>query len=201
MGAGMSSKEHFQASKILLEFVTHYVDLTQHQLLVIKEEMDKTCETIMDQVHEISSAADGKKKEAETIIVENKLVHSGEALSDETAAEGKVQRSGGLFTKSMEAISSFDEQVQGIVMGVIGIISIDDVHRQRLDHVMTSVHMLNAMIVEAVPKIQKGLNTKEVLRIRNTLLTKTYRLYTMEEEKELFHRYFGRPRAKTSAAA
>lgn len=195
----MNSKEHFQASKILLEFVTHYVDLTQHQLLVVKEEMDKTCETIMDQVHEISSAADGKKKEAGTIILQNKLVHSDEALSSEEKAEGEVQRSGGLFAKSMEAISSFDEQVQSIVMGVIGIISIDDVLRQRLMHVVQSVNMLNAMIVEAVPQIQTGLNTKQVLLIRNTLLTKTYRLYTMEEEKELFHRYFGKPKAKKAA--
>lgn len=197
----MSSKEHFQASKILLEFVTHYVDLTQHQLLAVKEEMDKTCETIMDQVHEISSVADGKKKEAETIIVENKLVQSDAALSSEESEAGKVQRSGGLFAKSMEAISSFDEQVQSIVMGVIGIISIDDVHRQRLDHVMQSVRMLNEMIVEAVPQIQSGLKTQQVLVIRNTLLTKTYRQYTMEEEKELFHRYFGRPKVKSVAAA
>lgn len=193
----MNSKEHFQASKILLEFVTHYVDLTQHQLLVVKEEMDKTCETIMDQVHEISSAADGKKKEADTIIVKGSLVSSDEAFSSKQDA--KDERSGQLFAKSMEAISSFDEQVQSIVMGVIGIISIDDVLRQRLVHVVQSVRMLHEMIAEAVPQIQAGLNTKQVLLIRNTLLTKTYRLYTMEEERALFHRYFGRPRVKKAA--
>lgn len=190
----MHSKEHFQASKILLEFVTHYVDLTQHQLLVVKEEMDKTCETIMDRVHEISTAADGKKQAADNIILKDA---SNETLSDEQKAE--ADRAGRLFAKSMEAISSFDEQVQSIVMGVIGIISIDDVLRQRLVHVVQSVRMLHEMIVEAVPQIQAGLNTKQVLLIRNALLTKTYRLYSMEEERALFHRYFGRPKVKKAA--
>lgn len=198
----MHSKEAFQASKLMLEFITHYVDLAQHQLLSIKEEMDGTCQTLMSQVEQISNLTDTKKQEADTIIVnDKKLLSSAECATQECniVIKNCFQRSGGLYTKSMEAVSSLDESIQSMVLGVIGIISMDDVIRQRMDHVISSINMLHATILEIVPLIQKGLNRNDVKLIRNRLLTKTYKMYTMESEKKLFHKYFGRPIEKKAA--
>lgn len=199
----MNRKENFLASKLMLEFITHYIDLTQHQLLKIKEEMDETCHTIMGQVEKISNVADTKKEEAETIIVKNQKVRNKKeekSNSEENITlKNSFQRSGGLYTKSMEAVSSLDENLQAIVMGVIGIISMDDVIKQRMQHVIYSVNMLKEVIHEIVPLVQKGLTRGEVSTVRNRLLSRTYRVYTMESEKKLFHSYFGRPIQKKSA--
>jgi len=208
----LENKDAFQAAKILVDFIRDFTFLSEKQLLAIRSLMEETVQDIMVSVNSMSCKADEKKSQATEVLVRDdetsefrysstKIKEEADQLtkSDSLAKrreflENQLRRSGGVFSKHMEALHSLDGEVQDILFRVMGAVSMDDVMGQRLTHVVSSLDLLKDGISEVIKNYDAYLRVKEIKLLRNRILTEVYRSYTTEEEKEIFHRIFGQPR-------
>lgn len=215
----MDNKEAFHAAKILVDFVRDFTSLAEQQLMSIRELMEQTVQEVMNAVHDINSKASQKKNQAIEVLVKDR--ESSEFRSstskireevDEIAKgnvaevqrreflENQLRRAGGVFSKHMEALHTIDRDLQDVLFKVMGAVSMDDVMGQRLIHVIDSVLLLKEGISNVVGDYTKYGKPKEVQNLRNQILSKVYRSYTTEEEKEIFHKLFGQPREVKEAS-
>ena len=212
----LDNKDAFIAAKILVDFIRDYTSLAEQQLLSIRTMMEETVQDIMTTIHNMSSVSDLKRDEASQVLVRSEkgdtFEKSSTRISEERTVlqnandaqrrhvlENQLRRAGGVFSKHMEAISSLDKELQGLLLRVTGTVSMDDVMGQRLNHVIASIALLNAGIVELLSDFERFRNPAEVKAFRNRMLTQVYRSYTAEDEKQIFHRIFGQPKeAKAS---
>lgn len=206
----MTKQDSYLAAKILVDFIRDFNLLTELQLLEVRHLMRQTVEGVMETVSEMSECADSKNREAHEILRKNKdgdefvpcffsEMNEGAwmAQSQEQRIElleARIRRSGGLFSKHMKAIHLLSANMQELVLSVVGSLSIDDVLGQRLTHAMASIRLLNKALSEVISNFETYQHPQEVKVLRNKLLNAVYTSYTSEDEREVFHRVFGRPR-------
>ncbi len=209
----MDSKEAFLAAKVLVDFIRDLTSLAEQQLLAIRRLMEVTVQDVMSSVSNISSTADAKKNQASEVLVRDDhnndfkktstqdLDREGEVASAESLEkrraflESKLRRAGGVFSKHMEALSTTDTEVQNLLIRVVGSVSMDDVMAQRLSHVIQAIYQLRSGLAKVVSHHRDYQTQKNVKQLRNEILTEVYCSYTAEEEKEIFHKIFGQPKA------
>lgn len=208
----MESKESFLAAKILVDFIRDFTFLAEQQLLAIRGLMESTVEEIMTSVNNISSTADDHISQASKVMLKDDQTDKFREVSTEEvdqkeaqlsssrdekriALENQLRRSGGIFSKKMEALSTMDENVQDVLIKVVGAVSMDDVMGQRLSHVIHSIYLLRTGLARVVKNKGEFNTQKSVKQFRNELLTEVYRSYTAEEEKKIFHDIFGQPKS------
>src|SRR6476620_3127154 len=107
--AVVESKDSFIASKILVDFLRDFTLLTEQQLVSIRVLMERTVADVMDSVTSMSNVADQKK-----ILSQQ----SDDSLRRDYL-EDKLMRTGGLFSKHMEAISGLDRDLQNLIAKII----------------------------------------------------------------------------------
>lgn len=211
----VEQKEEVQASKILVDFVRDFSLLTEQQILSVRKMMEQTVSEVMEHVTTMASAASSSQDKANELLVRDES-RNGEFVSSNRSVvesketellkverneeirkaylEGQLMRSGGVFTKHLEALSRLNVDLQTLVSRVIGAVSIDDVIAQRLSHVISSVQELQDELVPLIAH-HKDYNTTDAVKMfRNKVLTKVYLSYTSEDEKEVFHKIFGHPK-------
>ena len=202
----MDSKEAFLSAKILVDFVRDFTSLSEQQLIAIRKRMEQTVEDIMQSVHQLSSKADSRVEQASSVLKKDeetdgfkteKVDSSSAGDKDKANLEDMLRRSGGVFSKHMEALSSIDGDVNDVIGKVIGAVSMDDVMAQRLAHVTDSINLFRRGLAKVVTNFGDFNTQKKVKALRNEILTEVYRSYTAEEEKVIFHKIFGQP--KTSS--
>ena len=162
----------------------------------------------MTSVHNLSSATDSNVENASKVLAKEKGSDNfTEATADEVdkrkesdeqkqkeILEDKLRRSGGVFSKHMEALSFMDREVQAVLVKVVGAVSMDDVMAQRLTHVIQSIHLFRNGLSRVVTDHGSYNTQVKVKTLRNEILTQVYRSYTAEEEKVIFHKIFGQPK-------
>ncbi|SME87713.1 hypothetical protein [Pseudobacteriovorax antillogorgiicola] len=208
----VDSKEAFLSAKILVDFIRDFTFLSEQQLMAIRKLMESTVQDIMSSVNHISSTADDKIEKASRVLVKDdqsddfmnasmeeadtKATKTSESAYEQRriALENKLRRSGGVFSKHMEALSTMDTDVQDLLVKVVGSVSMDDVMAQRLSHVTQSIHLLRAGLSKVVNDHRVFSTQSSVKQLRNEILTEVYRSYTAEEEKQIFHKIFGQPK-------
>ncbi len=203
------------ASKILVDFVRDFSLLTEQQILSVRKMMEQTVTEVMEHVTSMTAQAASRQDKANEllvldgtqngafvssnrVVVENKeqeLLRSAQnEETRKTYLESQLMRSGGVFTKHLEALSRLNVDLQTLVIRVMGAVSIDDVIAQRLSHVISSIQELQDELVPLISH-HKDYTTPDAVKLfRNRVLTKVYLSYTSEDEKEVFHKIFGHPR-------
>ncbi len=210
----IESKDSITASKILVDFLRDFTLLTEQQLVSIRVLMEKTVADVMDSVMSMNNVATEKKVKANEILVKDKASQgfvsssSKELEKNETQIlsgqsndslrkdylENKLMRTGGLFSKHMEAISGLDHDLQNIIAKIIGAVSVDDVIAQRLSHIISSMNNLQNELSELLVNFKQNARAESIKGFRNKVLTQVYLSYTSEDERLIFHRIFGHPK-------
>jgi hypothetical protein len=210
----IESKDSINASKILVDFLRDFTLLTEQQLVSIRVLMEKTVADVMDSVMSMNNVATEKKVKANEVLVKDKSSHSfvssssKELEKNETQIlsgqaddslrknylENKLMRTGGLFSKHMEAISGLDHDLQNIITKIMGAVSVDDVIAQRLSHVISSMNHLQKELSQLLVNFKQNARAESIKGFRNKVLTQVYLSYTSEDERLIFHRIFGHPK-------
>ena len=215
----LEQKDVFQASKILIDFLRDFTSLSEQQLLSTKIMLEGIVSQVMASMMEMSDEASHKKSEASEVLVRDagsgsfisssaNAVEKKEAANSQAASDGmrkgilesQLLRRSGVFSKHLEAISMLDANLQKVLSDVIGSVSVDDVIAQRLSHVIQSLRSLQRALAVFLTDFKTECTVARVKLLRNTVLTEVYLSYSSEEEKEVFRKIFGRPRAKSKAS-
>ena len=212
----MTSKERYEASRLLVDFIRDFGVLLEHQLGAIQFLMSKTVEEVMDHVKELGDKTHLEVNKSDEIIVgdtesdtklasaavesENQILKNQSIDEKEKSSilQNQMRRLGGTFSKKVEALSTLERELQKIIYSLVGSLSYDDVIGQRLAHIIDAIDTLNKGISEYVKNPSGRNDSRAVTYLRNKILTETYLRYTTEEEKEVFHRIFGRPKKVVS---
>lgn len=147
---------------------SEFVSSIQSSVDVVFEEARGQLRQSMDQA--------GKEMEIQSQVVEDRL-----------------RRFGGRFSKYMEALSTMDQEIGKIIYKMISALSNDDVIRQRLEHLLLSVHALKVGLSYVLIDFQERFSMQEVSLLKKDLLAYTYRLYTSEHEKDIYESIFTAP--------
>jgi hypothetical protein len=210
----VESKDSFVASKLLVDFLRDFTLLTEQQLVSIRVLMEKTVADVMESVTSMSQVADEKKIKANEVLIKDKKSQdfvsssSQELEKDEMAIlaptsndslrkdylENKLMRTGGLFSKHMEAISGLDHDLQNMIAKIIGAVSVDDVIAQRLSHIIAGMNRLQVELATLLANYKLHARVESIKLFRNRVLTQVYLSYTSEDERLIFHKIFGHPK-------
>jgi hypothetical protein len=210
----VESKDSFVASKILVDFLRDFTLLTEQQLVSIRMLMEKTVADVMNSVTSMSQVADHKKMQANEVLIKDKksqdfvsssskelekdeeAILSGESTDSQRKdyLENKLMRTGGLFSKHMEAISGLDHDLQNLIAQIIGAVSVDDVIAQRLSHIIAGMNHLQVELATLLANYKQHARADAIKLFRNRVLTQVYLSYTSEDERLIFHKIFGHPK-------
>ena len=201
------------ASNHLVSYLSRYSEVLELQLREIQQILQGTVDEIMAAVEEINSrAADGKNK-ANKILDEtyfnpseetkkavdsiqasvDALLEGGDldALAETETDEDIARRTGGIFSKHMEALSEMDQSIANKLVEVMGSLSADDIMAQRISHMHAGIRALQLSLTRILVNFDDLYTPENVLKICNDLLNLTYKTYTTEEERLIFKEVFG----------
>ena len=202
----MTARDRFPAAKLLVDFMRDFTLLQEQQLLAVRRLMVHTVDNVMDSVRELSDASDIKKRQANAIIRsnddpkhQNVSFSHNDSTVENNSIEDELLRTGGRFAKHLEALSTLDDSVKGILMEVVGALSSDDVIGQRLHHVKSSLQKFNDGISSFLENPQHLQSQEQIKKLRAEILTCVYLSYTSEAERMTFHRIFGHPKSQTAS--
>lgn len=202
----------------LLSFLQQYVDLSIGHINQIRDKMDSTVSSVMETVMEMENAKTARKNIAETALVMRENQHLDESgaqggdssfksvdISKLESVEGSDTNSKNLkqalginavyagqkFKKHMENLGIMDETLQNLLVKMMGTLSKEDVLGQRLDHVAEAFDIFKTSIGEVLEQADE-FTVQKVNAITKKISEKTYKTYTMEEEKECFKAILGK---------
>lgn len=104
--------------------------------------------------------------------------------------DDQLRRFAGQFSKHMEALSTMDGSIAGLLFRMMAALSGDDVIGQRLQHLLNAVHGLEVGLSYLLIDIKNRFSEEEVEKVKKDVLAFTYMQYTSEDEKALFKKIF-----------
>jgi hypothetical protein len=110
----------------------------------------------------------------------------------------KLRRNAGLFSKHMEALSTLDDDLQQLLLTMMGMLSRDDVVRQRIEHVAQGLQAMQMGLAYILVDYETRCRSADVTKLAEDMKAFTLRCYTMVEERQLFTQVFGDPKKKAS---
>ncbi|MCB9228192.1 MAG: hypothetical protein H6618_01135 [Deltaproteobacteria bacterium] len=210
------------ANREFVQFINQYSEVIELQLIATQQMMEHALSQVMDNLQHLSSEIETESKTAEKFLEEtylspdddtnafvssiqgsvdalvneawDQLCHGSTKKDEESRKETKdLRQFGERFSKQMEALSTLDSEISSIIYKMISALSNDDVIRQKLEHLLLSVHALKVGLAYILTGFRERFTLSEVDMFRKNLLKYTYRLYTSEQEKEIFQRLFPVP--------
>lgn len=187
------------------------------QLGAIRGIVGQSITEIMANVQTINTKTDAQKQKADEVLIqEGPAGFKSASMKDLTDKErnaitnakseeerkellaNRLRRASGRFSKEMEAMSNLDGEIKGLLLCVMGSVSNDDVVKQRLDHIIYSLREFNKAVEKVIEDNASQMNSKNVQTVCATLMTQIYRSYSSQEEREIFHKIFGKPKTKAA---
>ena len=203
-----------QASREIISFVKEFTDLMEKHLDSVRDVMLETVDGVMANINNISKATSEKKRQANEVLMNTYTNPDSEArttmdsVQDEVsrvfedaqqgsvpaAPEGaqnddlsnKLRRSAGLFSKHMEALETLDEELQEVLLSMMGALSRDDIVAQRIEHIGNALNALQTSLSYLLVDYDHRCKPEEVDRFKRDLKNYVFASYTMEEEKRSF---------------
>ena len=184
--------------KDLLLFVRDFARLMDQQLLDTRKIMEKTVEQMMTSVSAINEAADLQLKKADEVLVKDKdkqtFVSKSAKEIDSNFAHpaARVKVLNEHISGHMATLGNLDDSVRSVLFSIMGALSMDDVIRQRLEHVTTSINAMEKGVGRVLVDFSAGqLSDTDATLINNEMADKMFRSFTMEEEKTVFRAVLG----------
>jgi hypothetical protein len=184
--------------KDLLLFVRNFARLMDQQLIDTRKIMEKTVEQMMTSVSAINAAADLQLKKADEVLVKDydkqtfvsKSAREIDSNFADPAARVKVLNEH--ISAHMATLGNLDDSVRSVLFSIMGALSMDDVIRQRLEHVTTSINAMESGVGRVLADFSAGhLTDVDASLINNEMADKMFRSFTMEEEKTVFRQVLG----------
>jgi hypothetical protein len=151
------------------------------------DETKKSMDSVQDEVNRILEAASSGAvgaADAPTVTA---------AVQDDELRE-KMRRSAGLFSKHMEAMETLDDDLQGVLLNMMGMLSRDDVISQRVHHVIMAMNELQTGLTHMLADVETRCTKGELERFIGDLKSFVFKTYTMEEEKQTHYQVFPKDR-------
>jgi hypothetical protein len=182
----------------LIGFLSQYSTLLDQQILTVRNTLLATVEQAMSGVMALNEAADHKLKKADEVLVKDQ----GAGFVSKSAKDldvsfkdpsAKIKNINQSLSAHMAGLGHLDENVRSFLFAIMGGLSIDDVVRQRLEHVSSSLAALQAGIQKVIARYKRGEKvTDEFLgAVQTEMLSLMFKAYTMEDEKVIFKKVFG----------
>lgn len=178
----MENRARFLVSKAVLDFLRDFMRLNEALLTSTRGLMKDTVSQAMD------------------LVMSAGAVPTAGGVASHLAEEADLQQIASPFSKEVEAICSADQRLGQLLSSLMGVVSADDIIQQRLNHVLSGVRHFNAALI-AMIQDKQTMTLEGVTSFRNRVLSDIYRTYTMNDEREIFHRIFGRPKRSQEEAA
>lgn len=187
-----------EAIRELLQFVSDFSRLIDKQVSDARGVMLKTVDQMMASVNEISEATDFKLRKADEMLVKessdkdfvSKSAKEVDARLVDPAA--RVKAINQKISEHMSTLGHLDDSVRGVLFSIMGAMSMDDVVRQRLEHVTSAALSVETAVRAILEEFSKGTLTPQLAtNVKNTLAQKMYKSFTMEDEKAVFKGILG----------
>jgi hypothetical protein len=198
MSVTQNRDDQEKAIQDLILFVGEFVRLIDQQVSDVRTTMLKTVDQMMASVMQINEAADRKLKMAGEILVkdvdQSKFVSKRAKDLDERLIDPaeRVKVINEQISSHMTQLSNLDDSVRMVLFSIMGALSMDDVVRQRIEHVTTAAHAVDKSIKSVMQEyLQSGLKEDRVKPLINKMALDLFKSYTMEEEKAVFKAVLG----------
>jgi hypothetical protein len=150
------------------------------------DEAKDTLNSVQDEVNRILESAAGGAD-----VSQMAPASSGQACAGEAEElRDKLRRSGGLFSKHMEALETLDGELQDRLMAMMGVLSRDDIIAQRIQHVVEGLQALQMSLSYMLVDYETRCRSEDVDKFVRDLRRYLLRSYTSEEEKKLHYAVF-----------
>jgi phage-related protein len=194
----MGDVEKTQASAEMMRFIADFSKLLDQHIAMVRKILLGTVDQAMAGVMAINSATDFKMKKADEVLVQDKasafVSKSAKDIdqSFKNPAE-KVKHVHESLSNHMQSLSNLDDSVKNFVFSIMGNLSIDDVIRQRLEHVSTSLVALREGVQQILNEYSTGsrVNESNIEKVQMEMMKRVFSCFTMEEEKQIFNKVFG----------
>ena len=194
----LEQNEQQKAAAELLLFMSDFSKLVDLHVGTVRKILLDTVDATMATVMDINAATDFKLMKAEEVLVKNqdssyaskKAKEVDTNFADPTAKVSYVSHT---LSTHMSGLTSLDQSVRACLFSIMGSLSVDDIVRQRLEHLSTAMLALQEG-VKGILKHNENEATfgeKDFQSIRQEMLSKMYKAFTMEDEKKVFSGVFG----------
>jgi hypothetical protein len=182
----------------LIGFLSQYSSLLDQQIVAVRDSLLSTVEQTMTGVMSLSAAADQKlQKAVEVLVRDQKSVFVAKSAKDLDASlhnpPDKIKDINEALSAHMAGLSHLDDNVRSFLFAIMGSLSIDDVVRQRLEHVSAALAALQTGMQQIINRHQSGEKVTDAFLdgIQSDLLRSMQKVYTMEDEKIIYRQVFG----------
>ncbi len=187
------------ASAEMMSFLRDYSKLLDQHIATVRKILLSTVDQAMAGVAAINAAADRKLKMADEVLVkDDSSVFVSRSAKDLDATykdpAEKVKHVNETLSAHMSGLSNLDEAVRGFLFAIMGGLSMDDVVRQRMEHLTLSLVAMRDGVQKVIDQYSSGLKVTDefIDSVQHEMLVRMYRSYTMEDEKKVFSKVFGK---------
>ena len=140
----ISPPDRDQVSAELMSFLSQFSGLLNQHITTVRGVLLETVEQAMTGVMDLNAAADHKLKKADEVLVRDQsssFVSKSAKDVDTTFKDptAKIKNINESLSAHMAGLNNLDENVRGFLFAIMGGLSMDDVVRQRLEHVSTGL--------------------------------------------------------------
>jgi hypothetical protein len=206
----MLERDHFVTCSKFVEFLDGYMRVLSEQLIGVEGSIQTAIHSIMGSISEVSEKTSASKSQADSVLEEVYLAPTAEtrelvdavqssvddiiaSVQSESAAASSesedasiaVRRLAGRFSKKMESMSTLDASVAGLLTTMMGALSAGDVIFQRIEHLTRSLNAMNLGLSYVLLDVNARFNHAAIMKLKQDLLSYTYRQYSSEEERAI----------------
>jgi uncharacterized protein YoxC len=187
-----------KAAAELLEFMAQFSQLVDLHVGTVRKILLDTVDATMASVMAINAATDFKLMKAEEVLLKDKDAsyvskRAKDIDTNFTDPTEKVRHVSSALSAHMAGLTTLDESVRACLFSIMGGLGVDDVVRQRLEHVSTAMQALQEGVKGIMKHNENGatFSEKDFQSIRQEMLSKMFKAFTMEDEKKVFSGVFG----------
>ena len=195
----IDERETHKACADMLIFMADFSTLINSHINAVRSLLLSTVDQAMSGVMAINNAVDVNLRKSEELLVLDRETRGfvqksakefDPKLSDSVARLKQVNIT---FSDHMAELSRLDESVRAFLNAIMGGLSVDDVVRQRLEHVSTSLGAMNFGVRKVLIEFSSGRKiTDDFLEaVQFEMMSKMFMAFTMEDEKKQFGKVFG----------
>jgi hypothetical protein len=188
-----------KASAEMMTFLRDYSKLLDHHITTVRKILLTTVDEAMSGVAAINAAADRKLKMADEVLVKDQssaFVSKSAKDLDITFKDPaeKIKHVNETLSAHMSGLSNLDESVRGFLFAIMGGLSMDDVVRQRMEHLTLSLDAMHDGVQKVIDQYGSSAAVSDdfINSVQHEMLVRMYRSYTMEDEKKVFSKVFGK---------
>ena len=188
-----------KASTDLMAFMCDFSLLLDQHIVMVRNILLTTVDHAMAGVAAINAAADSKLKMADEVLVMGQsaaFVSKSAKDIDGTFSDpaAKVKLVNETLSTHMTGLSNLNDAVRGFLFAIMGGLSMDDVVRQRMEHLTVSLAAMRDGVQKVIDEYSATAKVSDefILSVQHEMLVKMFKSFTMEDEKKVFNKVFGK---------